>query len=312
MRQSSQRPSGPDIRAFPNLYRTLPEPWPALSRALTGPLLRWEQSSKEPDDEAKHTHSLISLAVGVAAIAGIVAATRTIHLGQLAQRRRRPTRPDRRTADARARPDRGRAPEGADAEAAEAAAAAGRPRLRRRRGAGSRSQRRPGSPAAAGRLRQAGADHPPRPPRAAASTRPRHEGGRRRRTTAAEAASMTNHVARLYALVARRPRLLRRLGGDRRPPVGRPHDGGAAGSAARRAPAPRAAAPGRVARGQAGRRPALGRVPRAARLRKREIARSTPRTPRRRRRRSPPQRPRSAVGGSAAPPVGARRHAAAR
>ena len=37
--------------------------------------------------------------------------------------------------------------------------------------------------------------------------------------TTAEAASMTNHVARLYALVARRARLLRRLGGDRRPPV---------------------------------------------------------------------------------------------
>ena len=211
----------------------------------------------------KRSHAfLIALAIGVAAVFGLVAATRTAHLGSNAtQANDQLERADRRPQPG-ARPDGDRPPEGADAEAAHAAAAC-RPPLR--------SQ--PQQPARG--LRPPRPDRPHRAPPPAASTRPRAPSTR-------EASSMTNQIARLYALVAAVARLLRRLGDGRRPPVA-----DAARRPLRIRGSPRSScassAPGRVARGEARRRPALGRLPRAARRPQAEIARPVAASPPRRR-----------------------------
>ena len=82
------------------------------------------QSINGADDEQVSTHFSIALAVGVAAIAGTIAATKTVHLGSGtppgSRRRLAPGSPSGRGA----RPDGDRAQEGVEAAAAQVAAAA--------------------------------------------------------------------------------------------------------------------------------------------------------------------------------------------
>jgi hypothetical protein len=70
------------IRAFPNLYRMQGKPWPSAVPRLTGRGLPSLQSI-ETEATVNGKHALtISVAVGLAAIAGTIAATKTIHLGR--------------------------------------------------------------------------------------------------------------------------------------------------------------------------------------------------------------------------------------
>ena len=75
---------GKGIRAFPNPYRLQGKPSPFARPALTGSGLPSVQSSElEATVNGKHA-LLISIAVGIAAIAGTIAATKTVHLGRSA------------------------------------------------------------------------------------------------------------------------------------------------------------------------------------------------------------------------------------
>jgi hypothetical protein len=75
---------GSDIRAFPNLYRTLAEAWFGALPQLTGAGLP-SLHRIELEARVNRKHALtISLAAALAAIAGVVAATNSVHLGHAA------------------------------------------------------------------------------------------------------------------------------------------------------------------------------------------------------------------------------------
>jgi hypothetical protein len=74
----------PGIGAFPNLYRTLAEAWRGAPPRLTGAgLPSVHRIELEAKMNRKHAFT-ISLAAALAAIAGVVAATKSVHLGHTA------------------------------------------------------------------------------------------------------------------------------------------------------------------------------------------------------------------------------------
>ena len=77
-------PAHAGIRAFPNLYRSLAKYSPDTPPPLTEPRLRSIQSNRtEAQVNRKHAFT-ISLAAAIAAIAGVFAATKSVHLGHSA------------------------------------------------------------------------------------------------------------------------------------------------------------------------------------------------------------------------------------
>ena len=186
----SQRLRHAGIRAFPNLYRSLAKCSPGALPPLTGPRLRVGavESNGGPVNR-KHAFT-ISLAAAIAAIAGVFAATKSVHLGHSA------TAPATATssviASRTAALDRTEAPCARRSRRSRPSSRRSRPGCRR--GRRRRAAARPARRSTSGRRRASS-----RSTATAGSTRtnawPRAQSTR-------EAASMTNHVARLYALVA--------------------------------------------------------------------------------------------------------------